>query len=399
MRGLISDLLDAGRIETGTLSVTPEPVAVAGLVDQARNTFLSGGGRHTVRIDLPPDLPRVLADRERIVQVLNNLFSNAARHAPETTPIRVVAAPDGVHVAVSVSDEGRGVPPEQLPHLFRKHAGLAGDDRERGGGRYGLGLAICKGLVEAHGGRIRAESAGAGLGTQVTFTIPVVDEAHGAATAVASSRARSPHQAQEQTRVLVVDDDPQTLRYVRDALSADGFSPIVTGDPRELVDLLRTHRPQLVLLDLMLPGADGIELLEQVPELVDRPVLFLSGYGPGRDDRESVGARSRRLHRQALLADGADGESPGGPAQAGRARTLRAGRPGNPLLRATPGAGGGPSGAVDGHGVRRAPRAVGQRGTGADQRGPPPAGVGRAGRGRREAAAHLRQEDPAEAGR
>ena len=113
MRGLISDLLDAGRIETGTLSVSPEPVAVAGLVDQARNTFLSGGGRHAVRIDLPPDLPRVLADRERIVQVLNNLFSNAARHAPETTPIRVVAAPDGVHVAVSVSDEGRSVPPER----------------------------------------------------------------------------------------------------------------------------------------------------------------------------------------------------------------------------------------------------------------------------------------------
>ena len=78
MRGLISELLDAGRIETGTLSVTPEPVAVAGLVDQARNTFLSGGGRHAVRIDLPLDLPRVMADRERIVQVLNG----AARQRP-----------------------------------------------------------------------------------------------------------------------------------------------------------------------------------------------------------------------------------------------------------------------------------------------------------------------------
>ena len=76
--------------------------------------------------------------------------------------------PDGVHVAISGSDEGRGVPPELLPHLFRKHAGRAGEDRERGGGRHGLGLAICKGLVEAHGGRIRAESAGAGHGTQIT---------------------------------------------------------------------------------------------------------------------------------------------------------------------------------------------------------------------------------------
>ena len=279
MRGLISDLLDAGRIETGTLSVTPEPVAVAGLVDQARNTFLSGGGRHAVRIDLPLDLPRVMADRERIIQVLNNLFSNAARHAPQSTPIRVVAVADGIHVAISVSDEGRGVPPEQLPHLFRKHAGFAGEDRERGSGGYGLGLAICKGLVEAHGGRIRAESAGAGHGTQVTFTMPVVDEVHSAATAVAPSRARSPHPAREPTRILVVDDDPQTLRYVRDALAAAGFAPLVTGDPRELVDLLRTHQPQLVLLDLILPGTDGIELLEHIPELADRPVIFISGYG------------------------------------------------------------------------------------------------------------------------
>ena len=105
---------------------------------------------------------------------------------------------------------------------------------------------------------------------------------------------------------------------MRDALAADGFSPIVTGEPRELVDLLRTHRPQLVLLDLMLPGADGIGLLEQVPELANRPGPLPLRLRPGRDARESVGARSHRLHRQALLADGADGESPGGPAPGGR---------------------------------------------------------------------------------
>ena len=120
MRGLIGDLLDAGRIEAGMLSVSPEPSEVAALVDRARNTFLSGGGRHTVHIDLPPDLPPVMADRRRIVQVLNNLFANAARHSPESAPIRVSAERGDVHVAVSVSDEGRGVAPELLPHLFRK---------------------------------------------------------------------------------------------------------------------------------------------------------------------------------------------------------------------------------------------------------------------------------------
>ena len=131
MSGLIGDLLDVGRIDSGTLSVSPEPSEVAALVDQARNTFLSGGARHTVLIDLPPDLPRVMADRQRIVQVLNNLFSNAARHAPESSPIRVAAERDGVYVAVSISDQGRGIELDRLPHLFRKYAGGGGSGTPR----------------------------------------------------------------------------------------------------------------------------------------------------------------------------------------------------------------------------------------------------------------------------
>ena len=279
MIGLISDLLDAGRIETGTLSVAPEPAVVANLVDRARNTFLSGGGRHAVHIDLPPDLPQVMADRRRIVQVLNNLLSNAARHSPDTLPLHVVAALDGVHVAISVSDEGQGIPPEQLPHLFRKHVGAAGGDPKRGAAGYGLGLAICKGLVEAHGGRIWAESGGPGRGTRVTFTIPMAEESGDAATGVAASRSGSPREGREPARILVVDDDPQSLRYVRDALIPAGYAPIVTGDPRQLSDLVETYKPALVLLDLMLPGTDGIELMQRIPQLADLPVIFISAYG------------------------------------------------------------------------------------------------------------------------
>ena len=267
MRGLIANLLDAGSIEAGTLTVAPEPTSVAALVDRARTTFLSGGSRHPVLVDLPPALPGAMADRERIVQVLNNLFSNAARHAPETSPIRVEAAPDGTYVAISVSDEGGGIPPEQLGQLFRKRAGLKGGT--------GLGLAICKGLVEAHGGRIRAESGGLGLGARFTFTLPTAAEAVEAVDAGGRARARPDGRA----RVLAVDDDPHTLRFVRDALAAAGFTPLATGDPRELAHLLETERPDLVLLDLILPGTDGIELLKRIPELADLPVIFISGYG------------------------------------------------------------------------------------------------------------------------
>jgi len=278
MRGLISDLLDAGHIEAGTLSVTPEPAGVAGLVEQARNTYLSGGGRHTLLIDLPPDLPRVLADPPRIVQVLNNLFSNASRHSPERLPIRVSAVQDGVHVAISVSDEGRGIPAEEFPLLFRKHGRIGDDD---GGIRgSGLGLSICKGLVEAHGGRIRAESGGAGLGARFTFTIPVAEESHGrTAAGLARSFLHSPGEEQKRSRILVVDDDPLTLRFVRGALAAEGYEPVITGDPQEVPYLIKTRKPQLVLLDLVLPGADGIELMESLPEMADLPVIFISAYG------------------------------------------------------------------------------------------------------------------------
>ena len=237
MDSLISDLLDAGRIEAGTLSVVPEPSEVAALVDVARNTFLSGGGRHIVLIDLPADLPRVMADRQRIAQVLNNLFSNAVRHAPVTSPIQVSALRDGIQVAISVRDEGRGVDPERLPHLFRKYGARGGGNRESGSG---LGLAICKGLVEAHGGRIWADSAGAGQGTCITFTIPVAHDP-GGASGSARSDLRAAGEVHEPTRILVV-DDPQTLRYV--FLPANGQLLCTWGSPKSRCEVVSPSRHQ-----------------------------------------------------------------------------------------------------------------------------------------------------------
>ena len=271
MRGLVADLLDAGRIGAGTLSVTPEPTDVATLVERARTAFLGGGAGHAVQVDLPANLPPAMADRRRVAQVLANLLANAARHSPPEAPIRITAARDGGHVAVSVADRGRGIAPERLPHLFRTHGG----DADTAG--HGLGLAVSKGLVEAHGGRIRAESDGPGKGAVITFTLPA------ASGAVERRRAADAPDAGERAgarpRVLVVDDDPNTLRLVRDALAAAGFAPAVTSGEGDLGQIVRREKPQLILLDLMLPGADGIELLRTLPELADVPVIFISGYG------------------------------------------------------------------------------------------------------------------------
>ncbi len=280
MNEMVSDLLDVAGIETGTLAVSPEPAEVAALVDRARSAF---GSSNTIAIDLEPDLPLVLADRRRIVQVLGNLLSNAARHSPESAVIRVSAVREGVHVAVAVSDQGRGIPAERLPHLFRKFSGSQSGER---GGDTGLGLAICKGIVEAHGGRIRAESDGAGLGARFTFTLPVVEGA-GRNTRVndapvSASRRASPSAHQdpgEPVRVLVVEDDPQELRYVRDVLVQSGYAPLVTGDPAEALRLMERERPRLALLDLVLPDGDGIELMQAILKIADVPVIFLSAYG------------------------------------------------------------------------------------------------------------------------
>ena len=277
MRGLISDLLDVTRIEAGTLSVAPEPTDLAALVDEAREAFLRGGARNSVEVHLAPDLPRIGADRQRLGQVLNNLFSNASKYSPDWSAIGVSASVQDVYVAISVSDEGRGVSAEGLPHLFRKFSRIDSDDLDRRIGGEGLGLAICKGIVEAHGGRIWAESEGPGLGTRFTFTIPAAHEAaHGSAPSPGPM-------ARGRARVLAVDDEPQMLRLVRNTLSDAGYTPIVTGDPDEAVRLIAVEKPDLILLDLMLPGTDGIELMKRIFQITDAPVIFLSGRDGERD--------------------------------------------------------------------------------------------------------------------
>ena len=182
-----------------------------------------------------------MADRRRIVQVVGNLLSNAAKHSSESSVIRISAVREDFHVAVSVADEGRGIPSERLPYLFRKFTRTDAEDQ---GGDTGLGLAICKGIVEAHGGRIRAESDGPGMGARFTFTVPAVDGSGvGGAGSAAPASVRSRRAAREQVRILAVDDDPQALRYVCDVLTKAGYVPIVTGDPEEVPRLMEEEKP------------------------------------------------------------------------------------------------------------------------------------------------------------
>lgn len=277
LRDLINNLLDMTQIEVGALSVTLEPSNVEEIVGEARMAFIRQGHQNPVELELSPNLPQIAADRKRVVQVLNNLLSNGSKYSGTTSTIRVTASRDEFYVAFSVTDEGGGIPADQLPSLFEKFSRIENDGRERSIAGEGLGLAICKGIVEAHGGRIRAESSGEGQGTRVTFTIPE------AAVQESTSDIRAVR-SRDGTKILAVDDEHQVLRLLKRILDDHGYTTFGTGSPDEMVHLLELEQPQLVLMDLMVPGSSGFELMGRVREVSDVPIIFLSA----NDQEENV---------------------------------------------------------------------------------------------------------------
>ena len=214
MRDLINNLLDVTRIEAGELSVTLAPFDLREALEEARSTFALNGGYQDVSIETQPGPTLVDADRRRIVQVLNNLLSNAGKYSPEATIIRIDVEHGSDRVTVRVRDEGRGLGPASLPHVFRKYY-QAGGEPENGFRGNGLGLTICKGIVEAHGGRIWAASPGEGQGTTFSFTLPIAPDRHPPALADVSRRTYHIGRVSEagaKTKILAVGGECRSTR-------------------------------------------------------------------------------------------------------------------------------------------------------------------------------------------
>ena len=288
MQHLISSLLDITRIEAGVLSISTERLKPMDLIDEAKNTFLRSGGKHDIAVDVPGGLPSVTADLRRSAQVLNNLLTNAAKYSPSSAPITVAAAqdPDSAFITFSVTDDGMGIQEDQLPHLFKKFS--RGDD---GAGRIagdGLGLAICKGIVEAHGGRIWAESGAEGRGARFRFTIPIAEEAEESEESNKPVSGKKNEHLQtarigERTRILTVDDEPQILRSLRNVLTGAGYMQFGTGDPDEAMHFVNREAPHVIILDLILPGSHGFDLMRRIREVSDAPIIFLSAHDAEED--------------------------------------------------------------------------------------------------------------------
>jgi PAS domain S-box-containing protein len=288
---LIDDLLDVSRISRGKLQLRRERVALGSVLEQALEVArpLIEGAGHDLVVSLSAGPVFLDADPVRLAQVFANLLDNAAKFTERGGRIGLSAACDGTEVVVSVEDSGAGIAPEHLPAVFDMFAQLpAAPQRVRTG--LGIGLALTRGLVEMHGGRIEAHSEGPGKGSRFTVRLPVV--------AVASVplpddpvTARTPQASGY--RILVVDDHPDVRESLAMLLELQGHAVATACDGVEAVEAAERLHPDLVLLDLGMPRLDGYGACRRIREQVwgrDLTVIALTGWGQEGDRSQTAEA-------------------------------------------------------------------------------------------------------------
>jgi PAS domain S-box-containing protein len=268
---LINDTLDTERMEAGRSELDLAAVSGASLVQQALSVVKATADAAEITFSCELADVRVWADADRIVQTLVNLFGNAIKFSPRAAEIRVAVSGDGQLAEFRVSDRGRGIPPDQLETVFERFRQVDGSDaREKGG--TGLGLAIARGIVEQHGGQIWAES-GEGVGTTFHFTLPLANQP----TTLAPGD------------VLVVEDDVQVATALCEALQDRYGTTRVARSAEEAIVAIRQSPPRIIVLDLVLPGADGVAVIDDIrddPELAATPIIIYSAVELDRDERE-----------------------------------------------------------------------------------------------------------------
>lgn len=282
---IVNDILDVSKIESGNLTLRKKAVNVSDLIRQSIDVV--GGPARTARVaidvKLPATLRPVMVDPDRIVQALVNLLSNAVKFAPPNSTITVLATGTDNLVTIAVSDEGEGIAPENLNRLFQKFQQVDSSSSRRKGGT-GLGLAITKALVEQHGGRIFVDSE-LNKGTRFSFTLPTASEQEAASVApVVVSHDGSARLAAR--RVLIVDDDDDFRLLMRAQLSNAGYVVLDARDAASALHIARTMHPDVITVDLLMPGTDGwafIELLRREEGLAHIPIVVVSGAADAKD--------------------------------------------------------------------------------------------------------------------
>jgi PAS domain S-box-containing protein len=261
---LIADILDVSRIVTGKLRLEPRAIDLAAVIDSAVDGVrpAAEAKRITVRAEVDPAVGFLIADPDRIQQVVWNLLSNAIKFTPEEGSVSLSVARRSGQVEIAVADTGMGIPAELLPFVFERFSqGDSSSTRAHGG--LGLGLAIVRHIVELHGGTVSARSEGAGKGAHFVVRLPLRVAERSAHPAV----AEPPAPRLDGVSVLVVDDDADTRDLVRMVLSQRGAEVYTAGSTEEAFAILRERQPEILLSDIAMPGEDGYELIRRVRAL------------------------------------------------------------------------------------------------------------------------------------
>lgn len=288
---LVDDLLDVGRITQGRIALRKEPLIVANIVKQAveEARYLVEPGQHELTATVSPQAlnAQVVVDAVRIRQVITNLIHNAAKFTPLGGRIDIVADLDDDEVVFRVRDSGIGISPDLLPHIFDLFTQSERPlDRSHGG--LGIGLTVVRRLVEMHGGRVEARSAGHAMGSEFEVRLPLATVAD---LSVAPSRAKS--STQGRLRVLIVEDNMDAAEALTMLLELFGHEPTVVPDGLKAIEAVCGNIFDVGLVDIGLPGIDGYEVARRIrliPNTSSLMLIAVTGYGQDSDKQRALAA-------------------------------------------------------------------------------------------------------------
>jgi CheY-like chemotaxis protein/anti-sigma regulatory factor (Ser/Thr protein kinase) len=282
----VDDLLDVARVSTGKVLLGRAPLDLGALVTRSLATRTAGGRTERHRLEVETEPVWVDADDARLEQIVTNLVGNALKYTPAGGTVRVVVRREGDRAVLQVADTGVGIPSHVIGRVFDLF--VQGDrsiDRSQGG--LGVGLTLVRRLVEMHGGVVEAASPGAGAGSVFTVRLPALADPD------PLPPARAPRPSQARRRVLVVEDNSDVREMLRAALELNGHDVHEAEDGPSGVAAARALRPEVVLVDIGLPGLDGYEVARQIRAdgADDTLVLIaLTGYGQPEDRRRAMDA-------------------------------------------------------------------------------------------------------------
>lgn len=295
MTRLVDDLLDVSRITSGKITLRREPVAIAAVIAQAVEIARppAESRKETLEAEVAAGVGWVDGDQARLVQAVGNLLDNAIKYTEEGGHIRLTARAEADEIVIAVRDTGVGIASDLLPYVFDLFT-QADRSLERRQGGLGIGLTLVRRLVEMHGGRVEAASEGPGRGSEFTIRLPrLALEAPAPAPAPAPDRPAGPAR-----RVLVVDDQPDSTDSLALILRLRGHEVRTASDGPSALEEFARYRPEVVFLDLGLPGMSGYDVarrLRAMPEARDVRLVALTGYGT-EADRERTRAAGFDVH-------------------------------------------------------------------------------------------------------